>query len=262
MNPITYRYFLELAFDGTAYHGWQAQLHSTSIQERLTQCLEILLQQPISITGCGRTDAGVHASYYVAHFDSNKPLDTSHFLFRINKLLPTAISIYSCTLVDSDADARFSAIQRQYKYYIHTNKHPYLADYAWYTYGTLDMAAMNEACSCFIAQKDWSSFCKLKGENLPTTCTVSEAHWQANATGFVFTISANRFVRNMVRAAVGTLVEIGKGKIAPSQMQTILEGKNRTLAAGSAPAQGLFLYNIIYPASIFKPTGLAVVFDK
>lgn len=244
------RYFITLSYDGTRYHGWQIQPNGISVQETLQQCLTTLLRQPTEIVGAGRTDAGVHASMMVAHFDTDRHLSTEELrqlVYRLNKMLPPDIAVQKAEPVCDDMHARFSATSRTYHYFIHTQKSPFHRHYSWYVYGGLDFPLMNEAAKVLLEYTDFTSFSKVNTDTKTNLCTISKAVWEEQEPGvWRFTITANRFLRNMVRAIVGTLVEVGRGKITTEDFRHIIEQKNRCSAGESVPGNALFLVDIKY----------------
>lgn len=247
------RYFLELSYKGTHYHGWQLQQNAPTVQGEMEKALSTILRRQTDVTGAGRTDTGVHARYYVAHFDSQEPIALAGgFLYHVNSLLPTDIAVSSILPVRHDAHARFDAIEREYTYYIIRNKDPFRRDVSWQYYGELDVEAMNEAAAWLLQFEDFTSFAKLNSGNKTNICRITHARWSANGRETIFTIRANRFLRNMVRAITGTLAEVGRGKISPTGFRDIIAARNLSLSASSAPAPGLFLSDIKYPASVFR----------
>ncbi len=237
---------------GTAYHGWQVQINALSVQQKLNECLSVYFKQPVETLGCGRTDTGVHATQYFAHLDLNlkQPLtsgQTQTAIKSLNALLPHDIAIKNIFLVKPDNHARFDAVLRAYEYHIHFKKDPFKTDRSWLFKENLDIDAMNLAASFLPAYNDFASFCKAGADNLTTICKVSTAFWQKEDHKLVFHIEADRFLRNMVRAIVGTLVDVGKGKIPPDAIKIILEKKERSAAGASVPACGLYLTKIVYP---------------
>ncbi len=244
------RYFITLSYDGTAYHGWQIQPNGISVQQTIQVALSVLLRKPVEVVGAGRTDAGVHARMMVCHFDWDDVLssdDCVQLVYKLNKLLPQDISVQRVEMVPAEMHARFSATARTYHYYIHTRKAPFLRSYSWQVYGNLDFAKMNEAAKCLLQYRDFTSFSKLHTDTKTNDCTITEAFWQEISSGeWRFTITANRFLRNMVRAIVGTLVEVGRGRMTLSQFHEVIEQKNRCIAGESVPAKGLFLVDIKY----------------
>lgn len=245
---MTFRYALELAYRGTNYHGWQIQPNASSVQEEIEKRLSRLMGNiAVSIVGCGRTDTGVHASYYVLHFDSDKELDSKQLAYKLNKMLPDDISIFSAQQVTTDFHARFSALSRTYHYFIHQKKNPFSLD-SLQVVSELDFDAMNRAANYLLGKQDFTSFSKLHTDVKTNICTVSEAKWnQITQETWCFEIKADRFLRNMVRAVVGTLLEVGYGNLQESELLTIIESKDRGKAKLSVPAHGLFLVDIQYP---------------
>ena len=247
------RYYIQLSYKGTNYHGWQIQPNATSVQEVLTKSFSTILRNEIEITGAGRTDTGVHASYFIAHFDSH--ISDLHsdkkFLFKINGYLPKDIAIQKIVKVKSDAHARFDAISRTYHYYIHCQKDPFLDESSYFLSQKLDIDLMNKASELLFQFTDFTSFSKLHTDVKTNNCKITEAFWTKEDYKLKFTISADRFLRNMVRAIVGTLIDVGKNKITLEDFIRIIENKDRSDAGVSVPAHGLFLSNIIYPKNIF-----------
>lgn len=242
------RYFIYLAYDGSAYHGWQVQPNGSSVQAELQHALSIMLRENIEIVGAGRTDAGVHARMMVAHFDTEQPFDTKQLSYRLNRILPRDISIDHIIPVANDIHARFSAISRTYHYYIHTQKNPFLWRYSCPIHYQLDFDLMNEAGRRLTTYQDFGAFCKSHTDVKTTLCNVTEARWdKLNDDRYMFVITANRFLRNMVRAVVGTLVDLGRGKISMDEFQHIVESRERTAAGESMPGNALFLWNVEYP---------------
>ena len=241
------RYFFEVAYNGKKYHGWQIQPSAISVQEVLTHCLQTLLRESIEIVGAGRTDAGVHATKMYAHFDTLQDLSSALWVQKINSFLPEDITVYRIFRVADDAHARFDATSRTYEYHIHTFKNSFLKDLSWYHFRTLDVKKMNEAAKILLEYEDFECFSKTHTDVFTFNCTITEAHWTQNGDRLVFTISANRFLRNMVRAIVGTLINIGLGKMEVEEMRHIIESKNRSKAGFSVPAHGLYLIDVKYP---------------
>lgn len=241
------RYFMDIAFDGTAYHGWQKQPKDVSVEETVERALSLLTREETEVVGAGRTDAGVHARQMVAHFDYNGTMDTQDLCYKLNALLPNDISVRRIWEVKDDAHARFDATQRTYEYWVTLKKDPFLVNRALWVKGTLDFERMNEAAATLMEYEDFTSFCKLHTDAKTNLCKVTRAEWTERGEGlWVFTISANRFLRNMVRAIVGTLLEVGRGKMDVAGFRQVVEGKNRALAGTSAEAGGLFLTVISY----------------
>jgi tRNA pseudouridine38-40 synthase len=244
-----FRYFIKLSFDGTNYHGWQLQDNANTVQAELEMALSTLLSLTVKVTGCGRTDTGVHAREYYAHFDYAKQLEKEvlkDIVYRMNAILPDDISVEGLFPVSNDLHARFSAQSRTYKYYISCKKTPFLKMYSWNVYGDLDMDKMNAAAAILFEYKDFTSFSKLHTDVKTNNCRIMQAAWTEEKGMLVFSINADRFLRNMVRAIVGTLLDVGKGKLTIDDFRKIIEGKNRSDAGSSVPARGLFLENIEY----------------
>ena len=241
------RYFISISYDGTAYHGWQVQPNGHSVQAELQRCLSTLLREEIAVTGAGRTDAGVHARCMVAHFDIEQPIDEGQLTYKLNRILPRDISVQKVWEVANDLHARFSAVSRTYHYYIHTQKDPFLRSYSCELHYSLDFAKMNEAAACLLQYEDFGAFCKSHADVKTTLCQVTQARWvQLSPSSWYFEISANRFLRNMVRAVVGTLIDVGRGRLSVDDFCKVVEGKKRTEAGESMPAHALFLQNVTY----------------
>lgn len=239
------RYRIELSYVGTCYHGWQSQPNATSVQETLENALSKVLREKISVTGCGRTDTGVHAEYYVAHFDAESEID-GRLSDRINGLLPSDISVFSISRATDSFHARFNATKRSYKYVITQRKNPFLKGFSWYVRCPLDVAKMQEAANRLFDYTDFTSFSKLHTDVKTNNCRICRADFEVCGDQIVFHISADRFLRNMVRAIVGTLVEVGKGRLSVEGFCRIIESKNRCEAGQSVPAEGLFLTEVEY----------------
>ncbi len=245
------RYQIELAYEGTCFGGWQVQDNTITVQGEINKALSEVCNQTIETMGCGRTDAGVHANYFVAHFDgpANIPLDLD---VRLNKMLPNSIGIKKITAVNEDFHARFSALRREYHYHIHRTKNPFTANTSWWFAMELNVAAMNQCAAAIVGKHPFQAFCKGEIPNENPMCEVFIAEWTITEVGYTFQIQANRFLRNMVRALVGTMVEVGQGKISPADFNAILEGGSRSEAGASAPAQGLHLTDVKYPDAIIS----------
>lgn len=248
------RYFIELSYKGTAYNGWQKQNNAPSLQETIELSLSKLLRQEIEIIGAGRTDSGVHASFYVAHFDSEREIEnTPSFAYHLNSMLPQDIAVLKLYLVGNDAHARFDATSREYKYLILPHKDPFTRDLTWQYYIDLDVNAMNIAASYLLQYIDFTTFSKLHSNNKTNICHITHAEWSVDSEGkLTFTIRSDRFLRNMIRAIVGTLVVVGRGKMTTEQFKEIIIAKDLARASGSAPARGLYLSNITYPKNTKK----------
>jgi len=248
------RFFIHLSFNGHNYHGWQKQDNAESLQGIISHALGILLGQPTEVTGAGRTDTGVHARNYFAHFDiisKELKFTSEELVFKLTSFLPDDIAIQHIFEVKPKVHARYSAVSRTYCYYISRNKNPFNHKFSYYIYGFLDVDKMNRAASLLLGNDDFKSFCKTGSGNVSTICKVTHAKWEEINDMLVFTITANRFLRNMVRAIVGTLIDVGKGKITLDDFKEIIQSKNRSDAGFSVPAFALFLENIEYPPNIF-----------
>jgi len=253
-GSLNYRYFLRLSFNGESFHGWQSQHNAPSIQSALRDALTVVLREPVEVTGAGRTDAGVHAREFFAHFDLPAELSVSErkeLIFHLNGYLPDAISIQAILPVKGDAHSRFSARSRTYQYLIIRKKNPFRHAYSWYYPGKLNIGLMNHGAEILKNNLDFTSFAKLPMETKTNICHVESAKWEEKQDLLVFTITADRFLRNMVRAVVGTLVELGRGKISMEDLDRIILSKDRSAAGYSVPAGGLFLVHISYPEEIF-----------
>ena len=242
------RFFITLSYDGTRYHGWQVQPNGSSVQEKLQWALSTILRQDIQVTGAGRTDAGVHARMMVAHFDvETMDYELQDLMYKLNRLLPQDIAIQKIKPVSDEMHARFSATSRTYHYYIHTVKDPFLRAYSCELHYPLDFEKMNEAAAILMTYEDFGAFCKAHADVKTTICHISVARWhQTSPTTWYFEITANRFLRNMVRAVVGTLIDVGRGRLSLDDFRKVIEGKRRTEAGESMPAHALFLENITY----------------
>ena len=241
------RYFVTFSYDGTRYHGWQIQPNGDSVQARLQGALSTLLRQEIGVTGAGRTDAGVHARMMVAHFDYDGALDCTQLTYKLNRLLPYDIAVEKVEPVSEEMHARFSATSRTYHYYIHTTKDPFCRAYSCELHYPLDFQKMNEAGLLLTGYDDFGAFCKAGADVKTTLCHVTEARWvQTSPTTWYFRITANRFLRNMVRAVVGTMIDVGRGRLSLVDFCKVIEGKRRTDAGESMPGNALFLEKIEY----------------
>ena len=250
------RYFIRFAYDGTAFHGSQRQPNGITVQETMEQALAMIFREDIPLTFAGRTDAGVHAREMYAHMDIDEEAmrrEGERLVFRLNGILPDSIAIFDIYPVTDDAHARFSAVRRTYEYHVIDHKDPFLLPYATRLRQPLDYAAMNEAALLLIGKQDFASFCRTHTDVKTTICDLTQAQWKELENGHaVFTISADRFLRNMVRAVVGTLFQVGQGKMTKEQFAQVIAQKNRCSAGDSAPAQGLYITHIQYPQEIFK----------
>ncbi len=250
-----HRYFIELAYQGGNYHGWQIQDNAVTVQQKIDQALSTVLGAQIGTTGCGRTDAGVHAKQLFAHFDLATEISQSgKILHALNSILPSDIAVKALYAVQAEAHARFDALSRSYEYHIHFEKNPFLQGFSWQLRDVPDVGAMNQAASTMKLYEDFSCFSKSNTQVFTNNCKINHAEWimKENDSRLVFQISANRFLRNMVRAIVGTLLEIGQGKQPLAHIQRVIESKNRSQAGSSVPAHGLYLTGVNYPYSL-KP---------
>ncbi|WP_156131545.1 tRNA pseudouridine(38-40) synthase TruA [Pedobacter kyungheensis] len=243
------RYFIQIAYDGSLYHGWQVQPNAVTVQELLDKAMTTVLRQPIETLGCGRTDSGVHAKDFYAHFDvegidENKVLNA---LGGINAILPYQIAAKRIIPVHEEAHARFDATARAYKYHVHFEKDPFKLNRSWLIKDHLDVQAMNEAAALLLNYTDFSCFSKSNTQTFTNNCKIVKAVFEEEEDGLVFTIEADRFLRNMVRAIMGTLVQIGKKEIDLTAFKAVIESKNRSMAGQSVPACGLYLVKIEYP---------------
>ena len=251
------RYFIHMAYDGSGYHGWQVQPNGKTVQEVMEHALSTLLNQEIRVTGAGRTDTGVHASFFIAHFETQpqgKPgrepgfpdPEDKQFIFKLNRFLPGDVVVYMIREVPPDLHARFSATYRTYHYHISTVKPLFTRNYTHYLHGPLDLEEINRCCEIIIQTTDFTSFSKIHTDVKTNNCHVMKADWRAEENGYLFEIRADRFLRNMVRSLVGTLLDVGQGKLDHNDFRAIAEAKDRAKAGQSAPAHGLFLVDIGY----------------
>lgn len=242
------RYFIQLSYRGTNFHGWQFQPNSNTVQEVLEKGLSVILREKTEVTGAGRTDTGVHAEFFIAHFDSRRDdLDDPDFTYKLNSYFPPDIAIQRIWKVAPDAHARFDATSRTYKYIVSRTKNPFIIDTAYKYLKPLDMGAMNAAAVTLKNYNDFTSFSKLHSDVKTNNCKIVYAEWKEEGELMVFKIKADRFLRNMVRAIVGTLLEVGKTRISVDEFRKIIEEKDRSAAGASVPAEGLFLCGIEYP---------------
>lgn len=244
---IALRYFIEFAYNGKNYHGWQSQPNASSVQETLSKAVSVILRSEIELMGAGRTDTGVHAKQMFAHFDTEENLETDFLVAKLNSYLPKDIVIYRIILVSEKAHARFDAVKRTYEYHIHSYKNAFENESSWYVFQKLDLEKMNKAAKMLFDFEDFQCFSKVNTDVKTYNCKIMEANWQQKGEKLIFTIAADRFLRNMVRAIVGTLVEIGSGKKALEDFKNIIESKDRTQAGTSVPAHGLYLTKVEYP---------------
>ena len=242
------RFFIEISYQGTNYHGWQVQPNANTVQGEINKALSVILNDKIEVTGAGRTDTGVHAKQMFAHFDfDSNPKD---LIFKVNGFLPSDIAIHDIFQVKDDANCRFDALMRTYKYHIIQNKNPFKS-MAYLVKKSLDIEAMNQSCKYIIGQQDFTSFSKLNTQTFTNNCNVMSAKWEVLDDQLVFTIKADRFLRDMVRALVGTLIDIGIGKMASDDMRKIIAAKDRSKSGVSVPAHALFLFRVKYPDDIY-----------
>lgn len=245
---MSQRYFLQLSYKGTRYHGWQIQPNAISVQGVIEDALSKILREKIAVVGAGRTDTGVHASYFILHFNMQNEIPPNlDIVYKLNSFLPHDIAVQKVWPVSDELHARFSATSRTYHYFISTEKNVFGNETSFKYLKPLDVAKMNEAAKLLFNYKDFTSFSRLHTDVKTNNCDVMQAEWQVHEKQLMFVVKADRFLRNMVRAIVGTLLEVGKGKLNLQQFQEIIEKKDRGAAGASAPAQGLFLVDIEYP---------------
>lgn len=249
---MSFRYFIEIAYKGTDFHGWQIQPNSISIQENIQNGLSTLMNQKMEIVGAGRTDTGVHAQQTFAHFDSEKLLDEKDIAYKLNAILPKTILIRKIIKVTENAHARFDAISRDYEYHIHLAHNPFSIDTSWQISNRkFDVIEMNKAANMLLQHTDFKAFSKSRTDVRNFNCTITHAKWIHDQNELIFHISANRFLRNMVRAIVGTLLDVGEGKTSVADFENVILSKNRKEAGVSVPAKGLFLTGVTYPNTIY-----------
>ncbi len=246
------RYFLELSYNGTSYHGWQRQPNAISVQEVLEKALSTLLRIKTVVVGAGRTDTGVHAKQIMAHFDCENRLELDELKYKLNSILPAQIAICKISKVRDDAHARFDAVSRSYEYYITLTKDPFKINTSYYIKKQLDVVAMNEAAKLLLNYTNFKCFSKSKTDVKTYNCTITDASWEVEDNQMIFKISANRFLRNMVRAIVGTLIEIGEHKLKREDLIDIIKSEDRSQAGYSVPAHGLYLVAVEYPQIIYS----------
>ncbi len=249
------KYFLELSYNGTSYHGWQRQPNAISVQEVLEDSLSTILRDKTDVIGAGRTDAGVHAKQIMAHFDCRGILDIDQFKYKLNAILPTEIAIQNIRRVQENAHARFDAVSRSYEYHITLIKDPFSICKSYYFKKPLDLDLMNEAAKLLLNYTNFKCFSKSKTDVKTYNCTITNAIWENHGNQLVFKISANRFLRNMVRAIVGTLIEIGEHKLNKEDLIAIIKSEDRSQAGYSVPAHGLYLTAVEYPNNIYNIDG-------
>ena len=248
------RYFFEITYDGTKYNGWQNQANALGVQQVVEETLSKLLHEKISIVGSGRTDTGVHCIQQFFHADIQTEMERQEFLQRLNSFLPKDIAIREILPVKPEAHARYNARERAYEYHITTRKNPLLVGRAFYFFKKCDISLMNEAAALLVGEHDFTSFSKVKTDVNHFVCTIKKAHWAKNGDLMIFSISANRFLRGMVRAIVGTLLDVGSQKISIKEFQSIIKSKDRKKAGMNVPPEGLYLTQVKYPKNIFLNT--------
>ena len=241
------RYFMQLSYHGADFHGWQIQPNAVSVQGELDKAVSVLLGREVHVLGCGRTDTGVHARYFVAQFDTDAVFDPLQLVYKLNRMVQLRVAVQRIWPVSEEANVRFDALSRTYKYYISQEKDPFATETSYFWSLPLDVAEMNRAAAAMFDYIDFTSFSKLHTDTKTNNCTIMHAQWAYEGSQLVFTVRANRFLRNMVRAIVGTLLEVGKGKMTVDGFRTVIESQNRSLAGTSAPAHGLFLVDVEYP---------------
>jgi tRNA pseudouridine38-40 synthase len=247
------RYVLQISFDGTPFNGWQRQKNAPSVQQEIEEKLSIILGKETTVTGCGRTDTGVHANEFFLHFDADKELSNYTHLHKLNTMLPPQIAVQNIYKVSLDFNTRFDALNREYVYLIHFNKNPFLIDKSLKLgKKNLDVNKMNQAANLLLEVEDFTSFSKVKTQTKTNNCDVTFAYWENIENGIKFTIKANRFLRNMVRAIVGTCLAVGEGKMEIEEFKHVIENKNRQSAGTSVPACGLYLNKVTYPNNVFN----------
>ena len=250
------RYFITLSYDGAAYCGWQRQPDAPTVQQAVEKALSTLLRADIEVVGAGRTDTGVNASKYIAHFDTEQPIaDCAQLVYKLNLVLPHDIAVQQVRRVKDDAHARFDAVEREYTYYISQRKNPFRRYSAWQYYVPLDVEKMNQAAKSLLEWDDFTTFAKLNSNNKTNICRVVKAEWcrsEDDADLLIFTIRADRFLRNMIRAIVGTLVDVGRGRYSVEEFEHILHSCDLSLASAGAPSQGLFLSDVEYGEAVYN----------
>jgi tRNA pseudouridine38-40 synthase len=245
------RYFFEIGYNGSSYNGWQSQNNATGVQSVVESALSKLLREPVEIVGSGRTDTGVHCEQQFFHADIKKTFDHQQLLLRLNSFLPKDIVIRSVNEVKSDASARYDAVERTYRYEITRVKNPFRQDLSWFFFKDVDVQTMNTAAALLVGEHDFECFSKVKTDVNHFICTVKKAEWREADNTMTFIITANRFLRGMVRAIVGTLLDVGTGKISIKEFQQVIQGKDRKRAGANVPAHGLYLVRVKYPSSVF-----------
>ncbi len=245
------RYFFEISYKGTRYNGWQSQNNATGVQSIVEEVMTKLFREEISIVASGRTDTGVHCEQQYFHTDIEKQFDAEAYIQKLNSFLPHDIAIHSIERVKSDASARYDAIERTYRYEITRKKNPFLEGLAWHFFKTVDVQTMNRAAALLLGEHDFECFSKVKTDVNHFLCIIKKAEWREHDSRLIFTITANRFLRGMVRAIVGTLLDVGNGKISMKQFQDIIRSKDRKRAGANVPPHGLYLMKVKYPSGVF-----------
>jgi len=245
------RYFIDISYNGSNYHGWQVQANAHTVQGEFQECLSKVLRMPTEIMGSGRTDTGVHAKQQIAHFDSEKSLEVTDLLYKLNSILPPDIAVNEVREVKPEAHARFEATERAYQYFISSKKSPFSVDGSYYFSQSVDVGLMNKASAKLLGEQDFESFSKVKTEVNNFICTIDRAEWIIENDLLVFHVRANRFLRGMVRALVGTLLDVGQQKLTVEEFVNIIKAKDRKVAGRAVPPHGLFLTEVKYPESIY-----------
>lgn len=249
---MKYHYFIRFSYDGTNYHGWQVQPNGITVQEKMTSVMQQIFGNDLLLTAAGRTDSGVHAEMMFAHFDTDIQItDTKSMALKLNYMMPFDIAVYDVMPVVQEAHARFDAISRTYEYRMSPLKNPFNRFFQVHFHNSLDLDAMNKAAAILMEYTDFTSFSKLHTDVKTNNCCITKAFWEQRGDLFVFTIKADRFLRNMVRAIVGTMLEVGRGKMDISGFRAVIEAKDRCIAGTSVDAKGLFLVEILYPDNLF-----------
>jgi len=248
------RYFAEISYDGSAFHGWQIQPNAFSVQEEIQTKMERILQTPVSVTGCGRTDTGVHATQFFLHFDSELELD-HEFVYSFNQVLVSEVAVHGLWVCPENVHARFDAKSRSYRYKLHSRKSPFLRNQSYYFRPELDVNAMNEGAEIIAGHTHFDAFCKSNTDNKTDICRIDHCQWVSEGSRMEFEVTADRFLRNMVRAMVGTLLLVGQGKLSLEQLKTILESRKRSNAGESVPAHALFLEKVVYDQTTWRKVG-------
>lgn len=251
-NVLSQRYFIQLSYNGANYHGWQKQENAVTVQETVEKALSVFFRIPIEVTGAGRTDTGVHARFFIAHFDIPEfIINIEDCIYHLNGLLPSDIAIQNIVPVISSAHARFDAISRTYEYQAILHKDPFEKEFCYKLNSAPDLLKLSDSCQLLLKYTDYTSFCKLHSNNVTNICKIYEAYWRNENNKYIFKIKADRFLRDMVRTIVGTMLDVGYGKMGVSDFKKIIEIKNRGKAGMSVPAHGLYLVNIEYPQNIY-----------